>query len=145
MPNSQTPSQCCLWHSKVLSHLCVCEPVSSTPVMIYSADTWASTLKWFSGGGSRGEKNVWLKLIQLTWYHLISNDSNHCFGNRPCDCFCADWPHVHADMWRAISVHRGRETTPPGIVPRRGVSWNWKIQREWQRGTEHQHRQNKPG
>lgn len=78
--------------------------------------------------------NVWLKPTQITWYLFEMITS--ALG---IDGFCAVWPFDCTDMWRAISVRRGRETTPSRIVPRRGVSWNWKIQRQWQRGTEHQH------
>lgn len=79
--------------------------------------------------------NVWLKVTQITWYRFKKITTSAL----EIDGFCAVWPFDCTDMWRAISVRRGRETTTSRIVPRRGVSWNWKIQRQWQRGTEHQH------
>lgn len=121
---------------KVLSHYMWSTFLHTFVLRSAGAATRVSTLNLIFQVAVRGEDtNVWLQLDQMTRYLFESLTT--VLGIDHVTVLCADWPHVHADMWWAIAVHRGRETTPSRIVPRRRVSWNWEIHWQWQRGTEH--------
>lgn len=117
----------CLWHYKVLSHY-LWSSFLHTFVVRSAGTATVWTLKlFFRWLEKRARINAWLTKMMWSAFEMIMS----ALGTQ----VCAVWPVAHTDMWRPISVCRGRKTTPSRIVPCWGVSWNGKIQRQW--GTEH--------
>lgn len=127
MPDNQARNPIGFCHYKVLSPI-----LGSSFLLVYSCMSCNSKayLKVAEKGGNKQLTEMDLNNMLCVW-----NYSNKCIGKETFFLTFYDC----TDMWRIISVCRGRETTPSGIVASWGISWNRKIQRQWQRGPEQPH------